>query len=137
MTERRPIVTLSCIVRNGDNLLLGKQKGNSRAGKYCFPGGKVEYETLEACFWRELREETGLMPGINHPKRVGFAHDLTRERNTLILYMLIDYEKFMGIPKGLEPEYCETWEFINPLTLKVNHQSNRLKLWLYREGAKP
>ena len=27
---------------------------------YAFPGGKVEEESLEEAWWRELKEETGL-----------------------------------------------------------------------------
>ncbi len=51
-----------CIVRNGNQILLGMKKKGLGAGKYNGFGGKVEQnETVEQGALRELREEVSLI----------------------------------------------------------------------------
>jgi 8-oxo-dGTP diphosphatase len=53
-------VTAAVIERDG-RILLARRKGGALAGKWEFPGGKLEPgETPEACLRRELMEEFGV-----------------------------------------------------------------------------
>lgn len=49
------------IITKGNKLLLTKRSFIIESGKWCLPGGKIEYgETAEAAIRREIKEETGL-----------------------------------------------------------------------------
>jgi 8-oxo-dGTP diphosphatase len=54
-------VTAGVIIQDGRVLIVRRSPGETLAGMWEFPGGKVEIgETLEACLARELHEELGL-----------------------------------------------------------------------------
>ena len=54
-------VTAAVIERDGKILIARRKRDDSQAGKWEFPGGKLEAgETPEACLKRELREELGI-----------------------------------------------------------------------------
>ncbi|MBI4351356.1 MAG: (deoxy)nucleoside triphosphate pyrophosphohydrolase [Elusimicrobia bacterium] len=54
-------VTAAVLVKDGKVLLARRKPGDALAGKWEFPGGKLEPgETPEACLRRELREEFGV-----------------------------------------------------------------------------
>jgi len=54
-------VTAAIIEQNGKILLAKRKKDDPLAGKWEFPGGKIEpEESPEACLRRELREELGI-----------------------------------------------------------------------------
>ncbi len=54
-------VTAAVIEREGKILIARRKGGDPLAGKWEFPGGKVEAgETPEECLKRELREELGI-----------------------------------------------------------------------------
>lgn len=57
----RPVVaTIAVVVRNGEVLLV-RRANPPDAGRWGFPGGKIELgETIEAAAVRELLEETGV-----------------------------------------------------------------------------
>ena len=55
------IVTAAVIERDGAFLVTRRLHGTHLAGTWEFPGGKCEDgESLEACLWREVREELGV-----------------------------------------------------------------------------
>ena len=55
------VVTAAVIERDGAFLVTRRLTGTHLAGAWEFPGGKCEPgEALDACLWRELREELGV-----------------------------------------------------------------------------
>jgi len=51
----------AAVIEQGGKILLARRKGGALAGKWEFPGGKLEPgETPEACLKRELMEEFGV-----------------------------------------------------------------------------
>ena len=55
------VVTAAVIERNGAFLVTRRLQGTHLAGTWEFPGGKCEEdEPLDACLWREIREELGV-----------------------------------------------------------------------------
>lgn len=84
---------------NGEVLLSRRQPGRHQAGKWEFPGGKVEPgETSVAALQRELREELGITTGALAPRiEVPYRYpDLTV---LLEVYDVIDY---LGEARGME-----------------------------------
>ncbi|MEA4897650.1 (deoxy)nucleoside triphosphate pyrophosphohydrolase [Bacillota bacterium Meth-B3] len=62
------VVTAAVIEREGRVLLLRRASGQSHAGKWEFPGGKLEPgEDERACLRRELREELGIEARVLEP----------------------------------------------------------------------
>jgi 8-oxo-dGTP diphosphatase len=60
--DARPRLRVCCaVIERGDTLLAAKRsQGRQLAGKWEFPGGKIEpYETDEQCLVREVYEELG------------------------------------------------------------------------------
>lgn len=56
-----PVVRLVVPDEGGRVLVLRRQGGGYAAGKWCLPGGKVDYgDTVEQTVAKELAEETGL-----------------------------------------------------------------------------
>lgn len=59
----------AAVIRREDGrvLVVRRAPGEKLAGKWEFPGGKVEEgETLDACLRRELREELGVEAVVSH-----------------------------------------------------------------------
>jgi 8-oxo-dGTP diphosphatase len=55
------IVTAAIVEKDGRILIARRAPGGALAGKWEFPGGKLEEgETPEQCLYRELREEFGI-----------------------------------------------------------------------------
>ncbi len=60
-----------CMIKNGDQLLLGMKKRGFGAGRWNGFGGKVEKgESVEAAARRELREEISIIAGEMLPRGV-------------------------------------------------------------------
>ena len=62
MTSKRPIPAAIAVVIRGDQVLLVERQKSPNAGKWGFPGGKIEWgETVFEAAVRELEEETGVI----------------------------------------------------------------------------
>lgn len=56
-----PLPVIAAIIRENNRVLLCQRKGGALAGKWEFPGGKLEEgETPEECLIREIEEELGI-----------------------------------------------------------------------------
>ena len=56
-----PLPVMAAIIQRGDEVLLCQRKEGALAGKWEFPGGKIENgETPEECLVREIQEELGI-----------------------------------------------------------------------------
>ncbi len=56
-----PLPVMAAIIQQGDQVLLCQRKEGALAGKWEFPGGKIENgETPEDCLIREIQEELGI-----------------------------------------------------------------------------
>jgi 8-oxo-dGTP diphosphatase len=60
---RGPLIVTAAVIRDGDRVLIARRPKDAKieAGKWEFPGGKLEFgETPEQCIVREIEEELGV-----------------------------------------------------------------------------
>jgi ADP-ribose pyrophosphatase YjhB (NUDIX family) len=87
--QGRPIAAVIAVVVRGERLLLVRRANRPDAGRWGFPGGKIEPgETIVAAALRELGEETGVAA---EPVEVLTAVDVIRrdDAGALHHYVLI------------------------------------------------
>lgn len=131
---RRPRIGVGVIVLRDNRVLLGKRKGAHGSGTWQFPGGHLEWsESIEACAQREVLEETGV--AVRNVRHVAFTNDIfgTEGKHYVTLYVVADYGS--GIPKVMEPEKSERWDWFSwdalptPLFLPIQN--------LFAQGFNP
>lgn len=65
---RAPIEVTAAIIREGERVLITQRSAGHLAGKWEFPGGKVEGdEELVTCLEREIEEELGISISVTEP----------------------------------------------------------------------
>lgn len=80
------VVTAAVVERGGAFLVTRRLVGTHLAGTWEFPGGKCEAgEPLEACLWREIREELGARCTVG-PEIFSVTHDYAERRIELHFY---------------------------------------------------
>lgn len=115
MTDDRPRVGISVLVRKDGKLLLGKRKGSHGAGEYASPGGHLEYmEGLGECAAREVMEETGLELGPLRFLRVLNMKDYA-PRHYLDIAFAAEWRR--GEPEVREPDKVERWDWYDLASL--------------------
>ena len=88
---KNPIPGIVVLITKGKNILLGKRGLKSfQTGKWCLPGGFIEYEEdfLTAAI-RETKEETNLDVGIKSILSV-VSNFLTSELHTVVIVLLAE-----------------------------------------------
>lgn len=84
--QERAVVTVLCMVYDGDMILLQDRVKNDWHG-YTFPGGHVEKEeSFVRAVIREIREETGLT--IREPRLCGVKQFQTDGMRDILYYYL-------------------------------------------------
>ena len=74
------VVTAAVVERDGAFLVTRRLEGTHLAGAWEFPGGKCELgEPLEACLWREIREELGARCSVG-PEIFTITHEYSDRR---------------------------------------------------------
>lgn len=118
----RPLVVIANVIYDEQGrLLIGKHKDGHKEDLYAFPGGKVEEESCEEAFWRELEEETCLQkPDFDIKLEfLGLSEQAYKEKRFLILFYAAPYYRDkMGLPKTAEPHKHYGWQWLNLEELK-------------------
>ena len=120
-------VGIGVMVRNGKGeFLLGKRQSNSNnePGKWCFPGGTLEFgERVFDCAVRETKEETGL--DVEPVDLVKLIDHIIADENQHWVNPIVEARATKGTPKVLEPNKMQEWSFFpldnlpSPLTVNM------------------
>lgn len=107
-------VSVSALFIKDNRVLIGKRIGN-RVLKdyYSFPGGKMDLfeQNIEDALVREIKEETGVT--IKKYDFISYHNEFFPDdfQNYIVFsYVVNEWE---GVPVNLEPEKCESWEWID------------------------
>jgi 8-oxo-dGTP diphosphatase len=105
MTEQSLLLVAACALIDPDGRVLIAQRpeGKAHAGRWEFPGGKVERgETPEQALVRELREELGIEPCEQCLQPFAFAsHAMSDDRHLLMpLYVCRRWDGFIDPKEG-------------------------------------
>ncbi|HHU61470.1 MAG TPA: (deoxy)nucleoside triphosphate pyrophosphohydrolase [Natronincola sp.] len=85
-----PLPVFAAIIRNDDKVLLCQRKEGALAGKWEFPGGKIENdETPEECIVREVEEELGITVEVERIYQAVHMH--YEHGDFLLITYLADY----------------------------------------------
>jgi 8-oxo-dGTP diphosphatase len=102
------------LVKNGDEILVGKRKGSHGSGFYALPGGHLEFgETWEQCAVREAEEETGIRLKESSVTFATVNNNVMTEENKhyITIFMRADVPpETQGA--NMEPHKCETWLWV-------------------------
>ncbi|MDE3016818.1 MAG: (deoxy)nucleoside triphosphate pyrophosphohydrolase [Pseudomonadota bacterium] len=98
------VVAAAIINPHNEILLAQRPKGKRLAGKWEFPGGKVEAdESPEAALIRELHEELGIVVGVDALEPFWFlSHDYATEFGFHLLMPVYLCRKWQGTPEAKE-----------------------------------
>ncbi len=107
------VVAAALVNSDGDVLVQKRAVGQSMAGLWEFPGGKIEAnERPEDALVRELHEELGITVKPDDLKPLSFASAPLGERHLLLL--LYTCRKWSGEPTAVDAEVIQ-WSTIEAL----------------------
>lgn len=98
------VVAAALVNENGEVLLAQRPEGKRLAGKWEFPGGKVEpQETPEKALARELHEELGITLNTANLEPFWFlSHDYVADFGFHLLMPVYILKQWQGTPQPLE-----------------------------------
>lgn len=88
----QPVLVVGAIVMDGGRLLLVKRSREPEAGRWTFPGGRVETgETMREALVREVQEECGLDIEVDAP--IGVVEKIIRNDDGRVgfHYVIVDF----------------------------------------------
>lgn len=96
-----------CIVRDGDNVLLGMKKRGFGEGKWNGFGGKVDpAETIEEAAYRELEEEVGITASAMELRaQFDFVCDANPTTLRVSVYLVTDYTGEPSESEEMRPQW--------------------------------
>jgi 8-oxo-dGTP diphosphatase len=101
------VVAAALYDSKGRVLIAERPPGKHLAGRWEFPGGKIDAgETEREALERELAEELGIVFGAGRPL-VHVAHDYDDRHVEISLWLV---ERFSGVPVGLDGQALK-WVF--------------------------
>ncbi|PKK88753.1 MAG: ADP-ribose pyrophosphatase [Candidatus Wallbacteria bacterium HGW-Wallbacteria-1] len=139
--SNHPRVGVGLIIENRDGKILVGRRIGSHAPHYSILGGHLELgETFEAAATREALEETGLQ--IENPVFITVTNNLETFQNEGVHYIsiIMHTDSFTGIPKLMEPDRCEGWQWVDPESLPEPHfEPSRIGIeeWLRQRNCQP
>ncbi|ORY59439.1 NUDIX hydrolase domain-like protein [Leucosporidium creatinivorum] len=107
-----PRVGVGAFILHGDRFVTGVRKGSHGAGCLQLPGGHLEFgESWEECARREILEETGL--AVRDVRFLTATNDVfvAEVKHYITIFMVCNTVDKDPLPRVLEPEKCERWEW--------------------------
>ncbi len=124
-----PIGVNALIFNQEGEILLGKRKGTFGEGKYSLIGGHLKLgESIESCIIRELNEEIAIKVSEENIQVVNFG--FVADGNPMIEVGVL-IEKYIGVPRIMEPDFCEDLRFFNLNSLPDLFVATSINLELY------
>jgi 8-oxo-dGTP diphosphatase len=103
----RQILVTAAVINEADKFLMARRSHGDEAGKWEFPGGKVEPgEDPRDCLRRELREELGVQAEVGQVLEV--VSTPQNDRHLVLLYF-----KCVIVEGKPEPLQCREIKWIN------------------------
>ena len=106
-------VGVGCLILKQKNqILLGKRKNAHGAGEYASAGGHLEYgETFEETALREIREEMGDELQIKNLRFLCITNLRKYQQHYIDIGLIADY--VAGQPKLMEVDKVENWQWFD------------------------
>jgi 8-oxo-dGTP diphosphatase len=93
------VVAAALYDAHGRVLIAERPAGKHMAGRWEFPGGKIEPDESERdALARELREELGIEVVVAHPE-LSLTHDYAERRVQVSMWIV---DRYAGEPRGLD-----------------------------------
>lgn len=113
-------VAVFVLSKKNKNFIIGKRKGSHGAGTWALPGGHLDYgESFETCAEREVHEETGL--NVQSVRFLTATNDVMEKdsKHYVTIFMVGEVGERDEMPRVMEPEKCERWEWVSWDTMKA------------------